>query len=71
MEKKNNFRTGDRVGFSKYNLPFRKGYEPQFTLEVSKIVDISSPSPPTYTIKDEQDENIRDEFYQKELIKVN
>ena len=55
---------------SKYDLPFRKGYEPQFTREVSEIVAIATIKPPTYTIKDEQDEFIQGKFYQKELIKV-
>ena len=62
------FKVGDRVRISKYD--FRKGYKPQFTKEVFEIVAISSKKPPTYTIKDEQDEIIRGEFYQKELIKV-
>ena len=68
--KKPTFRMGDRVQFSKYDLPFRKGYKPQFTREVFEIVAISTKKPPTYTIKDEQDEIIRDKFYQKKLVKV-
>ena len=64
------FKIADRVRISKYDLPFRKGYKPQFTQEVFKIVAISSKKPPTYTKKDEQDEIIRGKFYQKELIKV-
>ena len=63
-------KVGDRIGISKYDLPFRKGSKPQFTKEVFEIVAISSKNPPTYTIKDEQDEIIRGKFYQKELIKV-
>ena len=63
--KKPTFKNGDRVRISKYNLPFRKGYKPQFTREV-----IATRKPPTYTIKDEKDDIIRREFYQKELIKV-
>ena len=55
---------------SKYDLPFGKGYKPQFIKEVFGIVAISSRKPPTYTIKDEQGEIIRGKFYQKELIKV-
>ena len=55
---------------SKYDLPFRKGYRPQFTKEVSEIVAISSRKPPTTTIKEEQDEIIPGKFYQKELITV-
>ena len=68
--RKPQFKIGDSVRISKFDLPFRKGYKPQFTQEVSEIVAISSRKPPTYTIKDEQDEIIRGKFYQKELIKV-
>ena len=68
--RKPKFKLGDRVGISKYDLPSRKGYKPQFTKEVFEIVAISSRKPPTYTIKDEQDEIIRGKNYQKELIKV-
>ena len=68
--RKPKFKIGDRVRISKYDLPFRKGYKSQFTQEIFEIVAISSRKPPTYTKKDEQDEIIRGEFYQKELIKV-
>ena len=64
------FQIGDRVRISKYDLPFRKVYKPQFTKDVLQMFDFSSRKPPTYTIKDEQDEIIRGKFYQKELIKV-
>ena len=66
--RKPKFKVGDRVRISKYNLPFRRGYKPQFTKEVFESVAISSKKPPTYTIKDEQDEILRGKFYQKELI---
>ena len=68
--RKPKFKVGDRVCISKYDLPFRKGSKRQFTKEVFKNVAISSKKPPTYTIKDEQDETIRGKFYQKELINV-
>ena len=68
--KKPAFKFGDRVRNSKYDLPFRRGYKPQFTREVFAIVAIATRKPPTYTIKDEQDEIIQGNFYQKELIKV-
>ena len=55
---------------SKYALPFRKGYKPQFTREVFENVAIATRKPPTYTIRDEQGEIIQGKFYQKELIKV-
>ena len=68
--KKPTFKVGDRVRISKYVLPFRKGYKPQFTREFFEIVAIATRKPPTYTIKAEQGEVIRGKFYQKELIKV-
>ena len=68
--RKPQFKIGDRGRSSKYDLPFRNGYKPQFTQEVFEIVEISPRKPPTYTIRDEQDEIIRGEFYQKELVKV-
>ena len=68
--RKPKFKIGDRVRILKYDLSFRKGYKLKFTEEIFKIVAISSRKPPTYTIKDEQDEFIRGRFYQKELIKV-
>ena len=68
--KKPTFKIGDRVRISQYNLPFLKGYKPQFTGEVFEIVAIATRKPPTYTMNDEQDEIIRGKFYQKELIKV-
>ena len=53
------FKIGDRVRISKYDLPFGKGYKPQFTREIFKIVAIAPRKPPTNTIKDEQDEIIQ------------
>ena len=64
------FKIGDKVRISKHELPFRKGYKLHFTKGVFKIVAISSRKPPTYTIKDKQDEIIRAKVYQKELIKA-
>ena len=64
------FKSGDILRISKYDLPFRKGYKPQFTPQVFEKVTFSSKKPPTYTIEDERDEIIRGKFYQKDLIKV-
>ena len=68
--KKPIFKIGDRVRISKYDLPFRKGYKPQFTRDDFEIVGIVTKKPPTYTIKYEQDEVIQCKFYQKKLIKI-
>ena len=70
QNKKLTFKTGDRVRILKFDLPFRKGYRPQFSREVFEIVAIATRKPPTNTIKDEQGEVIQGRFYQKELIKV-
>ena len=56
------FKIGDRVRISKYDLPFRKGYKPQFTREVFEIVAFATRKPPTYTIKDEEGEVIQGKF---------
>ena len=59
---------GDRILISKYDLPFRKFQKPQFTQEVFEIVTLATKKPPTYAIKDEQEEVLRRKFYEKELI---
>ena len=68
--KKPKFGIGDRVRISKYDLPFRKDCKPQFTQEFFEIVAIGTKKPPTYTIKNEQEEVIRWKFYEKELSRV-
>ena len=68
--KKSAFKIGDRVRISTCDLPFLKGYKPQFTREVFETVAIATRKPPTYTIKDQQDEIIQCKFYQKQLIEV-
>ena len=40
--KKPTFKVGDTVRISEYDLPFRKGYKPQFTREVFEIVAIAT-----------------------------
>ena len=51
--RKPKFKIGGRLRISKYNLPFRKSYKPQFTQEVFKNVAVCSRKPPTYSTKDE------------------
>ena len=63
--KKPTFKIGDRVRTSKYDLPFRKGYKPQFTREVFEIAASATRKPPTNTIKDEQGEVFQGKFHQK------
>ena len=53
---KTKFKIGNKARIPKYDLPFRRGYNPPYSQKVSDIVAVSSRKPPTYTIKDEQDE---------------
>ena len=62
------FYVGHRVRISKQNLPFRKGYKPQFTNEIFKIVALATRKPPTYDIQDEQGKVIKGKFYEKEFL---
>ena len=52
--KKSEFAIGDQVRISKYDLPFRKGFEPQF--QFFHIAANANQKFPTYTIKDDKEE---------------
>ena len=67
--RKPKFKIGDRVCISKYDLPFRKGYQPQCTQEVFETVTISSKKPPTYTIKNDKMRLSAVNFIRKSLSK--
>ena len=64
------FQVGYRVRISKQDLRFRKGYKPQFTNKIFKIVSLTTRNTPTYNIQDEQGEVIKGKIYEKELIRV-
>ena len=59
----------DHVRISKKDITFRKGYKPQFTNEIFKIVKICTVNPPTYELQDKDGEVIRGKFYEQELVK--
>ena len=63
--RKPELKNGDRVGISKYDLLFRKGYKPQFTQDFFETVAISSRKPPTYSKKDEENKVIRGKFLER------
>ena len=67
--KKLKFKVGDRVRTSKNDIPFRKEFKPQTTDEIFEISAISTEQPPTYIIKDLDKEEVRGNFYEKELRK--
>ena len=54
---------------SKADLPFRKGYKQTFTNEVFEIYDIATTNPPTYSLIDATQEQIKEKFFELELVK--
>lgn len=68
--KKQKFKLNDYVRISKYKNLFEKGYTPNWTAEVFKIVRTLPTTPVTYTLKDLDDEIISGCFYDYELQKT-
>ena len=62
------FHVNDYVRISKKDMPFRKGYKPQFTDEIFKIVEVTTKNPPTYQLQDKDKEVIQGKFYEAELV---
>jgi len=65
--KKHKFKVGDRVRISRLKGLFEKGYLPNWSEEVFKIVEAKDTNPFTYILKDTQDEVIAGSFYTEEL----
>ena len=63
--KKPKFKFGDRVRISKNDLS-QKGYKPQFTDEIFRILAIFTKKPPLYINKDLHKEESLGKFYEKE-----
>ena len=60
----------DKFRISECDLPYRKRYESQFTQQIFRTVAFARRKPPTYSNKNDQEETERDNFFQKELIKL-
>ena len=63
------FKVGDRVPIRRKIETFHRGYRIQFTEELFTISHIPTKSPPTYAVKDVNDEIIQGKFYEPELVK--
>uniref|UniRef100_A0ABD2WHH2 Chromo domain-containing protein n=1 Tax=Trichogramma kaykai TaxID=54128 RepID=A0ABD2WHH2_9HYME len=61
------FKIGDKVRVSKAKHIFEKGYTPNWTTEIFTIVKASQTHPPTYHLKDYQDQPITGSFHEQEL----
>lgn len=69
-DRKFKFNIGDNVRISKNRLTFHKGYYPNFSTEIFKIIHRKNTFPPVYYIKDTNDQIIKGAFYEQELQKT-
>lgn len=65
------FKVNDNVRVSKYKSLFEKGYTPNWSTEIFKIVKVSPTEPITYHIVDLDGDRIKGGFYESELQKTN
>ena len=64
------FKLGDSVRVSKYKTIFEKGYTPNWSTEVFKIVKVRQTNPVTYLLEDWRGNPIEGGFYEYELLKA-
>lgn len=64
------FKVGDIVRISKYKHIFSKGYTPNWTTELFKVVKINITNPVTYQLEDSTGQPILGGFYEQELQKT-
>lgn len=70
VRKESSFRVGDFVRISKYKGDFYKGYTPNWSTEIFRIIKVNETSPQTYQLQDKHKQNIVGCFYGKELQKT-
>ncbi|XP_024875670.1 uncharacterized protein LOC112457031 [Temnothorax curvispinosus] len=64
------FKVGDSVRVSKFKTIFEKGYTPNWTTEVFRIVKVQKTNPVTYLLEDFCGKPIAGGFYEYELHRV-
>ena len=67
---KSKLKIGDIVRISKYKGVFEKGFTPNFSTELFKIVKVNVTNPVTYILEDMNGRSIKGCFYQMELLKT-
>ncbi|KMQ82161.1 hypothetical protein RF55_23968 [Lasius niger] len=65
------FKVGDPVRVSKYKTFFEKGYTPNWTTEVFKIVKVQRTNPVSYLLEDYRKKSVAGAFYEHELRRAN
>ena len=71
VPQKPKFKVGDTVRISKWKSTFTKGYKQNFTTEIFTINKVLETSPPTYELKDYNDEIVTGKFYEQDLSLYN
>ncbi|XP_070155682.1 uncharacterized protein [Polyergus mexicanus] len=61
------FKVGDPVRVSKVKTIFDKGYTPNWSIEVFKIVKVQKTNPATYVLEDSRENPVAGGFYEYEL----
>lgn len=64
------YKVGDFVRISKYKSLFAKGYTPNWSTEIFKIMKVKATNPRTYLLMDKQSNPIQGAFYEEELQSV-
>jgi len=64
------FKVGDSVRVSKYKTIFEKGFMPNWTTEVFKIVEVQKTNPATFILKDSRGNPVAGGLYEYELQRV-
>ena len=64
------FKLGDAVRVSKFKTIFEKGYTPNWSTEIFKIVKVQQTNPVTYLLEDWRGNPIEGGFYEHELLKA-
>jgi hypothetical protein len=64
------FKVGETVKISAYKQCFAKGYRPNWTFEIFKVIKVVKRNPTVYIIEDTQGEEIKGHWYVEELQRV-
>ncbi|XP_024891526.1 uncharacterized protein LOC112467234 [Temnothorax curvispinosus] len=64
------FKVGDSVRVSKFKTIFEKGYTPNWTTKVFRIVKVQKINPVTYLLEDSCGKPVAGGFYEYELHRV-
>ena len=64
------FNVGDKVKISRVKGLFEKGYLPNWSEQVYKVINVQCTTPTTYIFSDLRDEIIKGSFYEQELQKT-